>query len=226
MRKITKTVNKFDELSDAAKDVARNWWRNLEANDPSWHESVTDGCAEVLAALGFDVDASRHQRTRKEIYWGTNPVEGSFSGSWRAPNAATLAALLANRPGSYLDSKGATQVCKGNAELHELGAAVQALAAKYPNSSGTVSVSHRGNVSCEFNLADDDLGDIPLDDDAIVTVAEVAADAFEDFARECCAYIGSRADDAETDANSDGSVDENIRCNEYEFTEEGEFYAD
>lgn len=35
-RIIETPVYHFDQLSDEAKEKAREWWRNLEANDPAW----------------------------------------------------------------------------------------------------------------------------------------------------------------------------------------------
>ncbi len=39
MRNITVTLYKFDELpTEEAKEKAREWWRNLESQDPAWRE--------------------------------------------------------------------------------------------------------------------------------------------------------------------------------------------
>ena len=60
MRVIEKTVFQFDELSDAAKEKAREWFRTASARDTWWSEGVTDHARRIGAMIGFDVD---------KIYW-------------------------------------------------------------------------------------------------------------------------------------------------------------
>ena len=60
MRVIEKTIYQFDELSDAAKEKAREWFRGGIADDNWWSESVIDHAKHVGALIGFEVD---------EIYW-------------------------------------------------------------------------------------------------------------------------------------------------------------
>jgi hypothetical protein len=51
MRTITTTLYLFDELpTEKAKEKARDWWRNLEAQDPAWRDEHNDS---VEAALKF-----------------------------------------------------------------------------------------------------------------------------------------------------------------------------
>lgn len=60
MRVIEKTIYQFDELTDAAKGQAREWFRTASAHDTWWSESVIDDAKRIGAMIGFDVD---------EIYW-------------------------------------------------------------------------------------------------------------------------------------------------------------
>ena len=60
MRVIEKTVFLFDELSDAAKEKAREWFRASSTHDDWGAESVIDHAKHVGALIGFEVD---------EIYW-------------------------------------------------------------------------------------------------------------------------------------------------------------
>ena len=55
-----KTVYQFDELTDAAKEKAREWFRNASADDNWWSESVIDDAKRIGALVGFEVD---------EVYW-------------------------------------------------------------------------------------------------------------------------------------------------------------
>ena len=59
MRVIEKTIYQFDELTDAAKEKAREWFRGI-ADDNWWSESVIDDAKRIGKLIGFDVD---------KIYW-------------------------------------------------------------------------------------------------------------------------------------------------------------
>ena len=60
MRVIEKTVFLFDELTDAAQEKAREWFRTASAHDTWWSESVIDDAKRIGTLIGFDAD---------EIYW-------------------------------------------------------------------------------------------------------------------------------------------------------------
>ena len=59
MRVIEKTIYRFDELTEAAKEKAREWFRGI-ADDNWWSESVIDDAKRIGALIGFDVD---------DVYW-------------------------------------------------------------------------------------------------------------------------------------------------------------
>ncbi len=71
--KITK-VYKFEELSDRAKEKARDWYRSMP-ND-FWSEAVTEDMLGFAKALGFDDKA--------KLYWELNPDDAMIDGSWGA----------------------------------------------------------------------------------------------------------------------------------------------
>lgn len=55
MRKVQTTLYTYDELTDPARERARDWYRSTP--DDSWYEPVIDDAKEVLGLLGFtDVD--------------------------------------------------------------------------------------------------------------------------------------------------------------------------
>lgn len=60
MRVIEKTVFLFDELTDAAKEKAREWFRGITVGDNWWSECVIDDAKGIGALIGFEVDG---------IYW-------------------------------------------------------------------------------------------------------------------------------------------------------------
>ena len=69
MRHITKSVYTFNELSDKAKEVARNWWRNCEASDPAWqseHEASYKAALKAIKSLGDDPTAEDWSKVRED----------------------------------------------------------------------------------------------------------------------------------------------------------------
>jgi len=59
MKTINTMVYEFDELSDKAKDKAREWYRN-GALDYDWWDSVYEDAGQIgLKITGFDLDRSR-----------------------------------------------------------------------------------------------------------------------------------------------------------------------
>lgn len=60
MKTIETTVYEFSELSDTAKEKARDWYRN-GALDYEWWESMYDDAANIgLRIKSFDLDRNRH----------------------------------------------------------------------------------------------------------------------------------------------------------------------
>lgn len=60
MKTIELKVYEFDELSDLAKDKARNWYRE-GALDYEWWESTYEDAARIgLRITSFDLDRNRH----------------------------------------------------------------------------------------------------------------------------------------------------------------------
>jgi hypothetical protein len=60
MKTITLTVYSFDELSEAAKDRARDWFRNGVGQDEWWDGTYEDASQAGLKITSFDLDRNRH----------------------------------------------------------------------------------------------------------------------------------------------------------------------
>lgn len=50
----------FDELSDEAKEVARNWYRSIASHDEWWDSTYEDAANIGLKISGFDLYRNRH----------------------------------------------------------------------------------------------------------------------------------------------------------------------
>lgn len=85
-------VYNLEELSDKAKEKARDWYRGGMDQDIYWSESVTDDVKTILGYLGFEI---------KYIHWSGFWSQGDgacFAGKWRAADV-NLKGLLEYAPG-------------------------------------------------------------------------------------------------------------------------------
>ena len=93
------TLYRFDELSDRAKETARDWWRELEATDFDT-EFVTEDAQRMGAILGIEFDTrpvklmgggTRYDAT---VYWSGFSSQGDgacFEGRYRYAKGAAKA---------------------------------------------------------------------------------------------------------------------------------------
>ena len=184
------TIYKFDELSDEAKEKAREWFRD-DALDYEWYDGVEDDFKEIGKLLGINVT---------KVY---------FSGFWSQGDGACF-------EGSYYYEKGSvkklTEYAPQDKELHRIAKELQQ--AQKPNFYGVYgTIKHRGHyyhkMCTEIDLYRDDRETIIGEDDIIELLRNLMGWLYRTLEREY-EYL-----------NSDEQVDETIRINEYEFTEEG-----
>lgn len=64
MRTIQTNVYTYDELSDDAKEKARDWFREGSAGDDFFSETPIDEFLEIGAALGFTFSPANPQTKR------------------------------------------------------------------------------------------------------------------------------------------------------------------
>lgn len=219
----TKTIElyQYDELSDAAKSRARDWWREASADDTFTAECVLDEFEEFAKALGWEIDRAKHG-SGKAIYYSGFSSQGdgaSFSGAWSAARC-NPAAMLADRPLVYTDAAGKVQRCESNARLHNAAIPFQLLAGNLPSAYGHCTASSRyNNVSTEFEtgIDRDDESHTLADWRDIDAADAVHADTFAEATRDLCHTLYRWLESEYEDSNSDERVAENIRCNEYDF---------
>jgi hypothetical protein len=192
----------FDELSDDAKDVARNWYRSyIETDEISDHDDW-QAVAEILG-IQFSTQAvklygggTRHDPV---IYWELNPASAAFRGRY-----------------SY--AKGAPKRIRAYAPedtaLHGIADALQLAQRKaFYRLTADCTTDGRGGTSQGvqvFRLSSYDYPEY-IDHDGI-------EEALRDFAH----WIARQVDAQWDYLNSSENVDECIRINEYEFTDDGE----
>lgn len=199
MKTIETTVYEFAELSDAAKEKAREWWRDGYDFRDDADYTIEDWTA-IVSKLGLNVD-----QTYYSGFWSQGDG-ASFTGDWYA-TGVDLAALEAEYPRT-----------PGNEWIHNLAATAVRIAEEY--SGLRVLVTRSGNYCHEYTMdfdaewADGDydreLPDMGRDGEVAVMLRDMARALYRQL-KAACEW-----------AQADEQVDENIHANGYTFTETGE----
>jgi hypothetical protein len=199
---------KFDELSDRAKERARDWWRQ-GGFDHEWWDSTYEDAQQCLELVGFDI---------RKIYFSGFSSQGDgacFEGRWEAGEV---------QPGKLKEHAPQDKVLHGIAnDLEELAAAYPEMAAK---------IRHRGHyyhpgcteIETEWHNEDDLYGDAVYESpawNAVNNKLREAREAFEEAARDAMRWIYRQLEAQYDWLNADEQVDDAIRANEYLFTEDG-----
>lgn len=197
------TVYQFDELSDKAKEKAREWYRDGQL-DYDWWEFVYEQVDTAAKHLGIDID--RKDKHTPAIYFSGFWSQGDgacFEGSYRYKKGWRSALLHEFGPGDMLN------------ELLSIGQALQEVQSKqfykleatcrqrgHYQHSGCMQVmaSHADSMYREIGDAEDELRD--------------ALRAFAD-------WIYDSLESEHDWLTADEEVDESIRANGYEFLENG-----
>lgn len=198
MRKIEIEVFTFAELSDDAKERARDWFRQGIQFDTI--DIIECTILDAAKMLGITIDRPRSRRTGYAIDWNTNPVGAAFAGSWRASDV---------RPGALVKE------FPQDATLAVIAADLEKVAAEFPDAYANCDTGRGCFQRVEACCDDEYSGDADTDN-----VCAVIADALQSFAH----WIGCTIAAEWEYQFSDECVDESIEANGYEFTADGEVY--
>lgn len=208
----TKTVNlyQFDELTNAAKEKAREWWRECEAQDFGAHGDLTEAYETAGKLLGIEFKQhavplhSGKTRYEPNIWWSLH-VQGS---------GACFA-------GEYSYAKGSTKAIRSefptDVELNRIAKELASLQKKY-NYGLTATISTSGREVHKYSMSIDvtstttkrSFDEASKDCDALLEL-------MRDFADWIYKGINEEYDYRMTDEN----VDDTIRANDYTFMENG-----
>lgn len=211
-RTIETTVYTFEELSDSAKQAARDWWISL-LDSYDYAEAVCYDFLQVCERLGVTVNTKPVKvlsgKTRQDpaVYWSGFSSQGDgacFEGEYRAFTAGA-ARIAAYAPEDKV--------------LLDIAQRLDALSASHPELH--LSWKHSGHYYHEYSLSFEDQSEWP---EALTDSTEVET-ALEEAIRDLCRWLYSQLELAYWDAISDAVVDENLVCNEYTFTEDGRRYG-
>lgn len=213
MRTIETTVYSFDELSDQAKEKAREWFR--EGNlDYDWFDSLYDDAVQIGEILGIEFDQrlgrtmGGKQTRAPKIWWSGFYSQGDgacFEGSWVWKAC----------------SKAIRDYAPKDETLHDIADRLTAIdngegfSARMKHSG---HYYHSGCMSVDVEFSDEVLGEDKELPQAEFSASETAIiQAMRDFAD----WIYSSLEKEHDWLQADEQVDESIRANEYEFEEDG-----
>ena len=198
----SRTLYRFAELSDAAKEAACDWFR-VDGIHDDWYEHVYEDAERVAALIGVSFD-------EKRVPLMSGSTRGApmiwFSGFSSQGDGACFG-------GAYAYAKGAPKAVRGYApldtELHAIADELQAL--QRPNfyrlEASCVHAGHyyhSGCMSVSVGLADSGFCDGAADTEAAVT----------GLMRRFADWIYARLSQEYDHHTSDATVQENIEAND------------
>ncbi|MGE0652657.1 MAG: antitoxin of toxin-antitoxin stability system [Alphaproteobacteria bacterium] len=206
---IETTVYRLNELSGAAKEKARAWYRE-GGFDYDWFESVYDDFERICAIIGILLDTHSVRR-----YGGTTRQKPAiwFSGFWSQGDGACF-------EGRYSHTKGAPHRIRDYApqddELHRIADALQAIQRRnFYQLHATIT--HRGRYFHEYSMTVS-VERVSLSEQLMTPDAEEAVtEALRGLAR----WLYRQLEREYEYLTSDEAVDEAIDANDYTFTETG-----
>ncbi len=206
-REMTTTVYQFDELSDRAKEKARDWWRECENQDFDT-SFMYDDFGQVAKILGVTFDTRPVKlmgggtRYEPKIWWSGFSSQGDG----------------ACFEGSYEYAKGCAKEIRSYAPQDQKLHAIADGLAQLQRENGyrvTAKVSH--SSSHYYHKYTMDVNVYKGDNDASDELAETVKELMQDFAE----WIYRSLEKEYEYRMSDEQVDESITANQYEFDEDG-----
>lgn len=206
---IETTVYRLDELSDAAKDKARAWYRE-GGFDYDWYDAVYEDFQRIAEILGIRFKT----RTVRLMGGGTRQEPRiAFTGFWSQGDGASFEGYYSYRKNASTEIR---SYAPQDVTLHGIADALQAIQRRNFYQL-RAEASHRGHYCHEYCMSISVERDSPTWQDMTADAKEVVIESLRDLA--CWLY---RQLEREYEyLSSDGAVDETIAANEYTFTETG-----
>ena len=202
-------VYQFPELSDAAKEKARSWYRELGPHD-DWWDAVYQDFERVCDILGIRLKTT----PVRLMGGGTRPKPCIwFSGFCSQGDGASFEGYLSHAKG------GATRIrdyAPTDATLHGIADRLQAIQRRNFYQLAA-EVSHRGRYYHEYTMSVDVTRDSPSGQPLTADAEEVVTEALRDLAR----WLYRKLEAEYDHLTSDEAIEEGIIVNEYTFTEAG-----
>ena len=207
------TIYTIDELSDAAKEAARAWYRE-SCLDYEWYDFVYEDFQRICGILGVTLAT-----TPVRLYGGDtrDKPQVFFTGFHSQGDGASFS-------GSYSHAKGAAQGIRAHAprddELHRIADALQAIQRRnFWQIHSTIR--QRGRYCHEYTMTIEVERDSPTWQPPTDNAEDAVTEAMRDLAR--WLYRQLRAEYEHM--TSDEAIDEIIAANSWSFTASGEFFC-
>ena len=212
-RIVQTTVYELGELSGAAKEHARAWYRgNFLEHD--WHEFVYDDFATICVLLGVTL------RTRPVPLMGGGTREKPcvwFRGFWSQGDGASF-------EGSYRYAPGAARAIRAHApkdeSLHAIAGALEDIQRRNFYQLAA-DIRQHGNYCHEYTMAITVERDSPTGQDMTHDAEDAVIESLRDLAR----WLYRQLQREYEYQASDPVVDETIAVNEWTFTAEGQRFG-
>lgn len=223
------TVYTFAELSDKAKEKARDWYREASQGDTYFSEHVIEDAVRIGELFGLTIDTETHTSIGGyETIDGETKWNPSKKKTWTSPavhfSGFSSQGDGASFEGTYEYKPGGLAVVMDYApqdkKLHDIVATLENIGLGVCfdiTTSG--SYSHSGCMSFELRDQYDTEGElINVEEMFSRDTIEQAQEALKAFAD----WIYENLEAEYNYQNSAEYIDETIEANEYEFTEHGE----
>ena len=208
-RIIETTVYTIDELSDAAKENARVWYRQHGLHD-EWYDFLYEDFETICGILGITLAT-----TPVRLYGGgtrDNP-QVFFRLSWSQGDGASFA-------GRYSYARGASKAVRAHApkdaELHRIADELQAVQRRNFHQLHA-SIRQQGRYCHEYSMAIEVERDSPTWQPMTDGAEETVIEALRDLARWLYRQLRSEYEHQ----TSDEAVDEIVSINEWTFQADG-----
>ena len=208
-RIIETTVYTIDELSDAAKDNARIWYRDQGLHD-EWYDFVYEDFETICRILGVTLATSPVR-----LYGGGTRDKPHifFRLSWSQGDGASFEGLLGH-------ARGVTKAIRAHApkdtELHRIADELQAVQRRNFYQV-RASISQKGRYCHEYSMAIEVERDSPTWQPPTDDAEDAVTEAMRDLARWLYRQLRSEYEHQ----TSDVTVDEALSVNQYAFTADG-----
>ena len=215
-------IYKFNELSEKAKEKAREWWRSGSALETDWEEQTIDDMKEAGRILGIEID---------KIY---------YSGFWSQGDGACFQGhyqYCTNWLQQLTEQYGE---CKFRDSLQAIGQNLHNLQAEYGYCI-SASVRHGGYYyhkgctvfdvttdivqHCEHFGLSDDQATYDASETKLNNAFPDIESGIKEFLRDFMDLIYKQLEQAYEYNQSDSCVDENIISNDYDFFESGKHFS-
>ena len=206
---IETTVYRLDELSDAAKDKARAWYRE-GGFDYDWYDAVYEDFQRIAEILGI-----RFKTSTVRLMGGRSRQEPRiwFRGFWSQGDGASWEGFYSYRKNAGAEIR---SYAPQDVKLHEIADALLAIQRRNFYQL-RAEASHRGNYYHEYCMSISVERDSPTYQDMTVDAEEIVIEALRDLAR----WLYRQLEREYEYLSSDEAVDETIVANDYTFTAAG-----